>query len=136
MLMTELVLLPIAHGYFVHICAWPLVHSRPAIHFGISFVLLHWLMGMVSCRVISSTYVLVTQGATYIYAFMSLESFVSRGSLTTSVVQGFLMATAGFLSISRSITASRYVSRLSLLYCPCCCGYSSSPTPLPVSCFS
>ncbi|CAL5223373.1 g5878 [Coccomyxa viridis] len=62
MLMTELVLLPIAHGYFVHICAWPLVHSRPAIHFGISFVLLHWLMGM-----------------------------------------GFLMATAGFLSISRSI---------------------------------
>ena len=49
MLLTELVLLPIAHGYFVHICAWPLVHSRPAIHFGISFVLLHWLMGMVSC---------------------------------------------------------------------------------------
>ena len=50
MLLTELVLLPIAHGYFVHMCAWPLVHSRPAIYFGISFVLLHWLMGMVSCR--------------------------------------------------------------------------------------
>jgi len=50
MLLTELVLLPIAHGYFVHMCAWPLVHSRPAIYFGISFVLLHWLMGMVSWR--------------------------------------------------------------------------------------
>ena len=50
MLLTELVLLPIAHGYFVHICAWPLLHSRPALYFGISFVLLHWLMGMVSCK--------------------------------------------------------------------------------------
>lgn len=55
MLLTELVLLPIAHGYFVHICAWPLVHSRPAIHFGISFVLLHWLMGMVGCTILSCT---------------------------------------------------------------------------------
>ena len=55
MLLTELVLLPIAHGYFVHICAWPLVHSRPAIYFGISFVVLHWLMGMVSCTSILLT---------------------------------------------------------------------------------
>ena len=47
MLLTELVVLPIAHGYFVHMCAWPLVHTRPAIYFGISFVLLHWLIGMV-----------------------------------------------------------------------------------------
>ena len=51
MLLTELVVLPIAHGYFVHMCAWPLVHSRPAIYFGISFVLLHWLIGMVRCLV-------------------------------------------------------------------------------------
>ena len=49
MLLTELVVLPIAHGYFVHMCAWPLVHTRPAICFGISFVLLHWLIGMVRC---------------------------------------------------------------------------------------
>ncbi|CAL8470841.1 g10383 [Coccomyxa elongata] len=61
-LLTELALLPIAHGYFLHMCAWPLVHTRPAISFGLSFVLLHWLLGM-----------------------------------------GFLMATAGFLSITRSI---------------------------------
>ena len=59
MLLTELVLLPIAHGYFVHICAWPLVHSRPAIHFGISFVLLHWLMGMVSHTIVLSASKLV-----------------------------------------------------------------------------
>ena len=46
-LLTELALLPIAHGYFLHMCAWPLVHTRPAISFGLSFVLLHWLLGMV-----------------------------------------------------------------------------------------
>lgn len=46
-LLTELALLPIAHGYFLHMCAWPLVHTRPAISFGLSFVLLHWVLGMV-----------------------------------------------------------------------------------------
>ncbi|KAK9904177.1 hypothetical protein WJX75_006045 [Coccomyxa subellipsoidea] len=45
-LLTELALLPIAHGYFLHMCAWPLVHHRPVISFGLSFVLLHWLLGM------------------------------------------------------------------------------------------
>ena len=48
-LLTELALLPIAHGYFLHMCAWPLVHHRPVISFGLSFVLLHWLLGMVRC---------------------------------------------------------------------------------------
>lgn len=49
-LLMELAILPVAHGYFLHMCAWPLVHTRPVISFGISFVLLHWLLGMVRAR--------------------------------------------------------------------------------------
>jgi hypothetical protein len=52
-LLMELAILPVAHGYFLHMCAWPLVHTHPVIRFGISFALLHWLLGMVRlCHVL------------------------------------------------------------------------------------
>lgn len=49
-LLTELAVLPIMHGYFLHICAWPLMPGQPQLSFGLSFILLHWLLGMVRSR--------------------------------------------------------------------------------------
>ena len=86
----------------MHICAWPLEHSRPAIHFGISFVLLHWLMGMVSRVIMFAWHQLLITSVTETVRY-ALTGRVSRRPLNMYGLQGFLMATACFLSISRSI---------------------------------
>ena len=46
-LLAELAVLPIAHGYFLHVCAWPLMPGQQQLSFGMSYILIHWLLGMV-----------------------------------------------------------------------------------------
>lgn len=46
-LLAELAVLPIAHGYFLHVCALPLMPGQPQLSFGLSYILIHWLLGMV-----------------------------------------------------------------------------------------
>ena len=70
--------------------------GKQQLSFGMSYILIHWLLGMVSSK---GTYLqLECVGMLLVGSFSRRHT---EGELRTW--QGFLMSTAGFLSVSRSI---------------------------------